>query len=345
MNLVIGATGQLGTAVVRKLVQDGRQVRAFVRRSSRYRHLEGPDVELAFGDLRDPASIDAACDGVDTVLATATAVAPSPGGGGLRDVDDRGYASLIRCCARHGVGQFIFASVQVTPHDRKVPVFRMKRLTERRLVASGVPYTIFRLGMFADVWPAMLGSNLPQRGAEAPFTDRPFWFLRSFRRSTGTMVEDQGTAMLPGPGDVPATFITIDDAASLMAAAVGNPAAMYQTLEVGGPEVLTFEQVADMLGRVLGREVRTRSMPPTAFRIMASVLRPFSLEASAIMTMNWLVGRGDMPPADPAHSRATAATLGVELTPLESFLHERAAVEELADADAAEAGAMREPSR
>lgn len=343
MNLVIGATGQLGTAVVRKLVRDGRPVRAFVRTASRYQHLEGPGVELAFGDLRDPASIDAACDGVDTVLATASAIAPPPGGGGLKEVDDRGYTSLIEACARHGVSQFIFASVPVTPNDRKVPVFRIKRITERRIEASGVPYTIFRLAMFADVWPAMLGTSLPQRGAEAPFTDRPFWFLRSFRRSTGTMIEDKGTATLPGRGDTPATFITIDDAASLMVAAIGNPAAMYHVLDIGGPEILTFDQVAQTLGRVLDRPVRTRNVPPAVFRVMATLLRPFSLEASAVMAMNWSAARGDIEPADPEQSRETAAALGVELTSLEAFLRDRAAIDVASrDVEAMPAGTVRD---
>src|SRR5699024_7770414 len=61
--LVVGATGQLGTAVVDRLRAAGHPVRALVRPSSP-RAFEPDGVELAFGDLRDPESLVAACQGV-----------------------------------------------------------------------------------------------------------------------------------------------------------------------------------------------------------------------------------------------------------------------------------------
>lgn len=79
MILVVGATGQLGTAVVRKLVAAGRPVRAFVRQDSHHAHLAGLPVELAVGDLRNFASVAAACTGVDAVIATANSVIRRPG--------------------------------------------------------------------------------------------------------------------------------------------------------------------------------------------------------------------------------------------------------------------------
>ena len=60
MILVVGATGQLGTAVVSKLVERGTSVRGLARPTSGYQHLECEGVELAFGDLRDEASLFAA---------------------------------------------------------------------------------------------------------------------------------------------------------------------------------------------------------------------------------------------------------------------------------------------
>ncbi|MFC6726676.1 SDR family oxidoreductase, partial [Halobium palmae] len=68
MYLVVGATGQLGSAVVRKLALDDVPVRAFVRPDSQYDHLTRFDgVEVAYGDLRDEGSVDRALDGVDGV--------------------------------------------------------------------------------------------------------------------------------------------------------------------------------------------------------------------------------------------------------------------------------------
>ena len=78
MILVVGASGQLGVAVVNRLAaaQKPESIRAFVRPSSQTEHLHLPNVELAYGDLRNAASLDTACRGVDVVIATANTVAP-----------------------------------------------------------------------------------------------------------------------------------------------------------------------------------------------------------------------------------------------------------------------------
>jgi uncharacterized protein YbjT (DUF2867 family) len=57
MILVVGATGELGTAVVRRLTAKGQSVRAFVRRGSRHEHLQAMGAELAYGDLREPDTL------------------------------------------------------------------------------------------------------------------------------------------------------------------------------------------------------------------------------------------------------------------------------------------------
>ncbi len=66
--LVTGATGLVGNNVVRQLLDAGEQVRVLVRASSDLRGLDGLEVEKAIGDVRDPASVAAACQGVQRVI-------------------------------------------------------------------------------------------------------------------------------------------------------------------------------------------------------------------------------------------------------------------------------------
>jgi uncharacterized protein YbjT (DUF2867 family) len=320
MILVVGATGQLGTAVVRKLVDQEKSVRALVRRTASYEHLDGPGIELAFGDLRDGASLEAACQGVRTVIATATAIAPGAGGGDVRAVDDEGYARLIEACRSNGVHQFVFASVPVTPEDDRVALLRAKRRAEQLLRSSGIGYTIFRLGMFADIWPALLGSKLPERGAEVRSLERPFWFSRAFRKATGQMIETKGKAMVPGRGDLPVSFITIEDVAGLMVNAVDHPEAMNQILEVGGAEILTFDETVQIFARLLGRPVKASYTPAAVFRTLQLLLTPVSASAASLMGLNWVTASGHLGPPDPEAPREIAARLGVSLTPFEEFL-------------------------
>ena len=236
MILVVGATGQLGTAVVRRLVASGQPVRAFVRKGSRHEHLRAMGAELAFGDLREPDSVDAACRGARVVVATANAVVPE-GPSSFEAVEGRGYAALISACERHAVEQFVFISVPVTPHDDAVPVFRYKRLTEQRLRQSRLSYTIFQSSLFMDDWYAFIGSRIPLRGAEAATLDRRYWFLKAFMKGVDGLIDKHGIALIAGSKRVRHAFIALDDVAEFMVRSIGRTE-MYRTVtQIGGPEI------------------------------------------------------------------------------------------------------------
>ena len=183
MILVVGATGQLGDAVVRKLVEKGSPVRALARTTSSYQHLQRAGIELVFGDLRDAASLLAACENVETVIATANAAVPSQSGDSFKAIDGQGYRNLIEACNQQGVRRFVYTSVSIGPMDDQIPLLREKRLTEKRLQESGLDYTIFRADAFMDVAFAMMGSDIPVKGSEAATVRRSFWFSSRFFNS------------------------------------------------------------------------------------------------------------------------------------------------------------------
>ena len=74
MNLVTGATGFLGSYIAQKLIKEKRPVRALVRKSSDTSFLDTLGVEKFVGDLSDPASCQAACEGVETIYHAAAKV-------------------------------------------------------------------------------------------------------------------------------------------------------------------------------------------------------------------------------------------------------------------------------
>ena len=110
MILVVGATGQLGTAIVRKLCDRRLPVRALVRDTSNYNPINRDGVELVFGDLCNKDSLEAACQNVDTIIATANAAVPTQKRDSFRSVDDIGYANLIAAANRAKVRHFIYPS-------------------------------------------------------------------------------------------------------------------------------------------------------------------------------------------------------------------------------------------
>jgi NADH dehydrogenase len=274
--------------------------------------------ELAFGDLRDADSVDAACRGAGVVVATANAVVPE-GPSSFEAVEGRGYSALVSACERHGVEQFVFVSVPVTPHDDSVPVFRYKRLTEQRLRQSGLAYTIFQASLFMDDWYAFIGSRIPLRGADAATLHRRYWFLKAFMNGVDGLIEERGIALIPGAASVRHAFIALDDVAEFMVRSIGRAEMYRMVAQIGGPEVLTWGQVVACYSLVLGKPVRAISLPSGLFRVARALLAPLSEAASDIMGLNWLVGFDT-----PYDSNALASTLGIRLTGTEEFLRHKA---------------------
>ncbi len=318
MILVVGASGQLGTLVVQQLRKQGRPVRALVRSGRGVDALTG--AELVHGDLREPAGLDAALDGVEAVVATANAVAPTRRGDSAAALA-RGYAGLVDRAAAGGVRRFVLASVQPSELDETVPDLRLKRVVERRLAGSGLSHLSVRLAPFTEVWLAMVGSSIPDRGEINSTLRRPYPFLARFRRATGRSVEDRGQLVVPGPADRRQAFVSVHDAADVLVAAIDAP--LTGAVDVGGPEVLTWTDVAGEYERVLGRPVRVVSVPAGVFRIARAALSPVAPAAANVMGLNLFMAT-DETAWDTA---ATTAALGVgPLRTVRQVLAEKAAL-------------------
>jgi uncharacterized protein YbjT (DUF2867 family) len=252
------------------------------------------------------------------VIATANVVIPR-GRASFEAVEGQGYANLIAACQVSGIRRIVFMSVPVTPHDDQVPTFRLKRRIEGQLQASGLPYTIVRGSLFMDDWLALIGSSIPLRGAEAATLRRPFWFSRLFLGAVGRLVEGHGVALVPGSGQARHAFVALDDVASFLAGAIGLPSTRDSILEVGGPEVLSWDEAVAVFARVLGRPVRAAHAPAGVFRLQQRLLQPFSPQAGNLMGMNWLVATTDSAYDTVALSRE----FGISLTSVEQFLRNK----------------------
>ena len=323
MLLVVGATGQLGSLLVRQLRSQGEAVRALVRPGGPpVDDLAATGAELVRGDLRDPGSLDAAVSGVTAVLATANVVAPTRPGDTHQAVEHRGYDELVSRAERAGVRRFVFASVPVTALDDRVPQLAAKRHVERRLAASSMSTLALRMAPFTEVWLALVGSSITLRGEQRATLARPYGFLRTFRRLSGTTVEDHGRLVVPGPATNRNAFISITDCARSMIAA-GRAEDVTGTADVGGPEVLSWRDVADVYAEVLGRPVRVVSLPASAFAGAQRVMAPFAPAAANVMGLNLLLGRTQTD----WDTRATTDRLGVTgLRTVREVLVEKAAL-------------------
>jgi uncharacterized protein YbjT (DUF2867 family) len=319
--LVVGATGQLGTAVVDRLRAAGQRVRALVRPATP-REFESEGVELAFGDLREPESLVAACQGMATVVATANSVVPR-GPSTFEGVEGTGYENLIDACKAENVRRIVFMSVVPTPHDRSVTTFRLKRRIEERIQGSGIAHTFLRGSLFMDDWFALMGSSIPLRGSRAHTLRRPFWFAQGFMKMVGTFIEKRGIALVPGKGTARHAFVALDDVAAILAAAAAAPEDGGNLVaDLGGPEVLSWNDVVAAFSRVLGKPLKKMHTPAKVYRVAADFLEALSPPAGNLMAMSWVCAISDTA----IDGKPLAERFGVRLTSAEEFLRAKAAL-------------------
>jgi uncharacterized protein YbjT (DUF2867 family) len=145
MLLLTGATGRVGSALLRRLVADGHLVRCLVRDPRRL-GAERVRVQIALGDLAEPASFRNALRGVKTVVHLAASERDQPRGT-IEEVDGLAVWRLLRAAERAGVEHFVFASMLgATPWHRS-RVLRAKALAERAVAEAAIPTTTLRCSL------------------------------------------------------------------------------------------------------------------------------------------------------------------------------------------------------
>ena len=237
MLLLTGATGMVGSAVLRRLTARGEPVRCLVRDARRL-GAERVRVQLAIGDLSDPPSWRHALRGVRTVVHLAATERDQPRAT-IEEIDGLAAVRLLRAAERAGAEHFVWLTpLGATPyHAARVP--RAKALAEQAVAGSALPAT------------TLAGSLVYAPG------DRRLHRLERL-------------ALLPalpllGPGAL-SQPIWAEDVADCVVAAVDRPAGR-ERLELAGPEVLAHRDVARLVLRAAGRRRRL-------LRVPAAVARP-----------------------------------------------------------------------
>ncbi len=147
--LVVGATGSIGSLVVKEALNKGHAVRALVRSESKARLLP-PGVKSVVGDVTRPETLASAVDGIDAIVFThgsnggSKAESESVDYGGVRNV----LLALGSRPARIALMTAIGVTNRTGSYNRSTEVYDWKRRSERLVRASGLPYTIVRPGWF-----------------------------------------------------------------------------------------------------------------------------------------------------------------------------------------------------
>lgn len=240
MILVAGGTGRLGTLLVNRLVNRKLPVRVLTREPARAEHLASDLVTVMLGDVRDPASLGPATAGVDVVVSAVHGFT-EPHRGSLQAVDRDGNTNLIEAAKAAGAGMVLMSTVGAAA-DSPMELFRMKYAAEQHAASSGVPTTIVRATAFLELWIDLLQQTAGRSG-------RPLVF---------------------GNGQNPINLVSVADIADLLDHVVTDPTTRGKTLEIGGPDNLTFDQLAQAVQTAAGRSAAPRHVPPVMLHLMAN---------------------------------------------------------------------------
>ena len=237
MILLTGATGVVGTALLRRLTAQAEPVRCLVRDPRRL----GADrvrVQIAMGDLADPPSFRNALRGVRTVVHLAASIRDQPQGS-IEELNGISTWRLVQAAERAGVEHFVFFSaLSASTHDR-TRFLRSKALAEQAVRESPLRTTIFAPSIVyspSDRYVQLVGrlSLLP---------------------------------LMPVPGRGTAQYQPIwsEDAADCVMGALrnGGSDARY---ELAGPETLSHERMVELISRAAGRERPRVNVPSPVVR-------------------------------------------------------------------------------
>lgn len=243
MILVTGATGFVGSHLVRRLRKENIPVRAIVRTPAKAQALRDLGAEVVAGDIADPWSLIAAAEGAERVVHL-VGIIQEERGATFRSVHVDGTRNVLEAAAKVGVKHFFHQSALGTREGAKSEYHRTKWEAEALVRESGIPYTILR--------PSLI------YGPGDLFTVRLAEMIRL-------------SPVLPviGSGRSRVQPVFIDDVVSCIVKAIMSDAFRGRVLEIGGPDQLTYTEVTKTIADALGVDRPAVHLPLPFMRLMA----------------------------------------------------------------------------
>ncbi len=247
MLLLTGATGLVGSALLRRLIAEGQPVRCLVRDPRRL----GPQrvrVQIALGDLADPPSFRNAMRGVDTVVHLAASTRDQPRGS-IEELAAIATWRMVEAAQRAGVQRFVFFSTLGASSHHRARLFRAKALAEQAVRESDMHTTV--------IAPSLV---------YAP-GDRWMTLIERLSLLPAVPISGRGRAVCQP--------IWAEDVASCVVAALGengnfDDVPPHKRYELAGPQTMTYNEV---VGTVLSSLDRERPLLPIPTPMVSRTLR------------------------------------------------------------------------
>jgi dihydroflavonol-4-reductase len=278
--LLTGATGFVGSAVLRELVRAGRPVRALVRPGSDRRNLDGVQVEIVDGDLTDPASLEHAvkgCEALFHVAADYRLWVPDPDR--MHSINVEGTRNLMRAAVAAGVRRVVYTSSVATLgyHSDGTPADEKTASTLEDMIG---PYKRTKFLAEAEVRNLADREGLP---AVIVNPSTPVGPGDIKPTPTGRMIVDAASGRMPAYVDTGLNLVHVDDVARghLLAMERGRIGERY----ILGGENLTLREILAEVAAITGRRpplLRLSHQWVIPYAVLSEFLAGFSGKAPRV---------------------------------------------------------------
>jgi NADH dehydrogenase len=280
MILLTGATGVVGSALLRRLTATDTPVRCLVRNPRRLGD-QRVRVQIALGDLANPASFRNALRGVDTVIHLAAAIRDQPLTS-IEEVNAVGTLRLVRAAERAGARRFVFFSAMSATQHSRTRFFRAKALAQQAVESSSLETVVFSPSIIytpGDPWITL---------------------LERFSYLPAIPISGSGRALFQP--------IWAEDAASCVMAALDGNGGGRRAFDLAGPQTLSYDGIVRVALRSTGRRRRLLHVP---LPVVKGSLKALGYAVGPHVFATWEEAELMEEPMTTARGTADAEALGV----------------------------------
>ena len=291
--LLVGATGTLGRQIAKEAIEEGHEVRCFVRNPRKASFLQEWGCELTKGNLLNPPDIEYALQDIEVVIDSATGRPEDSKS--IYETDWDGKLNLFNACEYKNIKRVIFLSILLTEKFRNVPLMDIKYCTEKLLEKSNFDYTIFNCAAF-------------MQGVIGQFAI--------------PILDSQAVWMSGTPTKI--AYMNTQDMAKIIVSSVDNPRSYKLSLPLVGAKAWDSEEVISLCEKYSNKKAKVFRVSPFLIKFTQSVVSFFqdALNVSERLAFAEVTSSGVALDADMSNTFEVLDLNKEDVTSLESYIKE-----------------------
>ena len=291
--LLVGATGTLGRQIAKTAIEEGLEVRCFVRNPRKASFLQEWGCELTKGNLLNSGDIDYALQDIEVVIDSATGRPEDSKS--IYETDWDGKLNLFNACESKKIKRVIFLSILSTEKFRNVPLMDVKYCTEKLLEKSNFDYTIFKCAAF-------------MQGVISQFAI--------------PVLDSQAVWMSGTPTKI--AYMNTQDMAKIVVSSINKPKSYKLSLPLVGPKAWDSDEVISLCEKYSNKKAKIFRVSPFLIKATQNVVSFFqdALNVSERLAFAEVTSSGVPLDADMSNTYEVLELKKEDSTSLENYIKE-----------------------